>query len=71
VGTRDTPRGLTDRELTVVRLIAQGRTRAEIARDLHIHIAPGTVDSHVQSAYRKTGTASQAQLTLWLQDGEQ
>jgi DNA-binding NarL/FixJ family response regulator len=69
MASRDTPRGLTDRELAVVRLIAQGRTRAEVAGDLHI--APGTVDSHVQSAYRKTGTASHAQLTLWLQDGAQ
>jgi DNA-binding CsgD family transcriptional regulator len=48
---RELPRGLTDRELTVVRLIAQGRTSAEVAGNLHI--STSTVHSHVHSAYRK------------------
>ena len=61
--------GLSDRELTVVRLIAQGRTRAEIAGQLHI--AQSTVDAHVQNAKRKTGATTQAQLILWLQGGSQ
>jgi DNA-binding CsgD family transcriptional regulator len=60
---------LTDRELTVVRLVAEGRTSAQIGRDLHI--SPNTVDSHVRKAYAKTGTHSRAQLTLWLRDGAQ
>ena len=64
-----TSRSLTDRELAVVRLLALGRSRADIAGDLHI--AKGTVDSHVQNAYRKTGTSTHAQLTLWLQEGPQ
>lgn len=65
----DTPRSLTDRELAVVRLIALGRTRADIARELHI--AQSTVDAHVQSCKRKTGVSTQEQLILWLQDGPQ
>jgi DNA-binding NarL/FixJ family response regulator len=62
-----TPRSLTDRELAVVRLIALGRTRADIAAALHIALS--TVDVHVQSAYRKSGASTHAQLTLWLQGG--
>jgi FixJ family two-component response regulator len=38
-------RSLTDREPAVARLIAMGRTRADIASELHI--APATVDAHV------------------------
>jgi DNA-binding NarL/FixJ family response regulator len=60
---------LSDRELAVARLIAQGRSRAEIAAQLHI--ARGTVDSHVQNAYRKSGVSTPAQLILWLQEGPQ
>ena len=61
------PRSLTDRELSVVRLLALGRSRADIATELRV--AKCTVDSHVQNAYRKTGTRTHAQLTLWLQGG--
>jgi DNA-binding NarL/FixJ family response regulator len=60
---------LTDRELAVVRLLALGRTRVDIAGELHI--APSTVDAHVQNCYRKTGVTTQAQLILWLQEGPQ
>jgi DNA-binding NarL/FixJ family response regulator len=58
---------LTDRELAVARLLAQGRSRSDIAAQLHI--APSTVDAHVQNCYRKSGTTTQAQLILWLQGG--
>lgn len=58
---------LTDRELAVARLVALGRARADIARDLHI--SPSTVSSHVRKAYAKTGTRTHAQLALWLQGG--
>jgi DNA-binding NarL/FixJ family response regulator len=61
------PRSLTDRELSVVRLLALGRSRADIASG--VRVAKGTVDSHVQSPYCKTGTRTHAQLTLWLQGG--
>jgi DNA-binding CsgD family transcriptional regulator len=58
---------LSDRELTVARLLADGRTRADIAEQLHL--SRRTVDSHVQNAYRKTGVQTEEQLILWLQDG--
>jgi DNA-binding NarL/FixJ family response regulator len=38
---------LTDRELDVIRLVAQGRTNAEISAELHI--ALGTVKTHLSS----------------------
>jgi DNA-binding NarL/FixJ family response regulator len=65
---RDTSR-LSDRELTVARLLADGRERADIASTLHR--ARSTVDAHVQNAYRKTGARTPAQLILWLQGGAQ
>ena len=58
---------LSDRELKVARLLAEGRTRADIAAQLQI--SRHTVDAHVQNAYRKTGLQTEEQLILWLQGG--
>lgn len=58
---------LTDSELAIVRLIAQGRTGPQIGQALFI--STRTVDSHVQSAYRKTGTRTRAELASWYLDG--
>ncbi len=44
---------LTDREVDVVREVAQGKTNAEIAATLYI--APGTVKNHVAAIQRKLG----------------
>lgn len=50
---------LTDRELTVLKLVAAGRTNREIAKE--IFVAEGTVKAHVASIYRKLGVHSRAE----------
>lgn len=54
---------LTTREREVLRLIAQGYTYKEIARDLFI--SGKTVESHVSSVLRKLQLSSRHQLTRW------
>ena len=56
--------GLTRREQEVVVLVAEGKTNAEIARQLWI--SPGTVRRHLENVFAKLGvhtrTAAVAQL---------
>jgi DNA-binding CsgD family transcriptional regulator len=52
--TRVNPAGLTERQVQVVRLLAEGMTNAEIAADLFVSVR--TVDSHVAAALEKLGT---------------
>jgi DNA-binding NarL/FixJ family response regulator len=54
---------LTARERDVLRLIAQGYTYKEIARELYISVK--TVESHVSSVLRKLQLSSRHQLTRW------
>jgi DNA-binding NarL/FixJ family response regulator len=54
---------LTGREREVLRLIAQGYTYKEIARELYISVK--TVESHVSSVLRKLQLSSRHQLTKW------
>ncbi|HLK75902.1 MAG TPA: response regulator transcription factor [Streptosporangiaceae bacterium] len=54
---------LTSREREVLRLIAQGYTYKEIARELYISVK--TVESHVSSVLRKLQLSSRHQLTRW------
>jgi DNA-binding NarL/FixJ family response regulator len=54
---------LTTREREVLRLIAQGYTYKEIARELFISVK--TVESHVSSVLRKLQLSSRHQLTRW------
>ena len=51
--------GLTGRELAVLRLLAAGRTNAQIAADLYI--SPSTASVHVSSILRKLGVSSRVQ----------
>ena len=51
--------GLTGRELAVVRLLAAGRTNAQIGAELYI--SPKTASVHVTSILRKFGVASRVQ----------
>jgi ATP/maltotriose-dependent transcriptional regulator MalT len=54
----DNPFGLSDREVEVLRLVAEGLTDGQVARELHI--SPRTVGGHLGSIYRKLGVPSRA-----------
>jgi LuxR family maltose regulon positive regulatory protein len=53
---------LSPREVEVLRLIAQGRTNQEIARQLII--SPGTVKAHTSSIYRKLGVTNRTEAAV-------
>ena len=52
---------LTDSELKVVNLIAQGATNRSVAQQLHV--TPHTVKTHLHNTFAKLGITSRAQLT--------
>lgn len=60
---RTWPRGLTDREVDVLRLVARGRTNKEVAGQLHL--SPKTVGRHVENLYAKVGVSSRAAAALF------
>jgi HD-GYP domain-containing protein (c-di-GMP phosphodiesterase class II) len=62
------PAGLTDREVDVLRRIALGGSIEEAAADLHL--APKTVDFHLQNIYSKAGVNSRAAATLFAVQNE-
>jgi DNA-binding CsgD family transcriptional regulator/tetratricopeptide (TPR) repeat protein len=53
------PFGLTGRELAVLRLLAAGRTNAQIGAELYI--SPKTASVHVTSIFRKLGVSGRVQ----------
>lgn len=55
--------GLTDRETEVVGLLARGMQTKQIATALGI--SPKTVDTHIQSAYRKMGVSTRAAAAMY------
>ncbi len=55
----DTKAVLTEREREVLRLVAAGYRRAEVARKLFI--SPKTVEKHLERSFRKLGVHTQAQ----------
>jgi HD-GYP domain-containing protein (c-di-GMP phosphodiesterase class II) len=57
------PAGLTDREVEVLRLLAEGRMTKQVARELGI--SPKTADHHVQAIYGKIGVSTRAGATLF------
>jgi HD-GYP domain-containing protein (c-di-GMP phosphodiesterase class II) len=57
------PRGLTDREVEVLRLIARGQDRREVAKRLYV--SEGTVRSHLEHIYSKIGVSNRAAATLF------
>jgi DNA-binding CsgD family transcriptional regulator len=58
--TRANPAALTARQLEVARLLCDGRTNAEIARQLHLSVR--TVDHHVAAIFSKVGTHSRREV---------
>jgi pimeloyl-ACP methyl ester carboxylesterase/DNA-binding CsgD family transcriptional regulator len=55
---------LTDRELEVAALVAEGLTNQSIARRLSV--APRTADAHVENILRKLQVHSRAQIASWV-----
>lgn len=54
---------LTSREEQVLHTVAQGRTNAEIAAELHI--SASTVKTHLASLMRKVGARNRVELAMW------
>lgn len=59
--------GLSPRECEVVRLVAEGKTNAEIA--LKTGLAPSTVKDYVANACRKAGVTNRVALGVWWATG--
>jgi DNA-binding CsgD family transcriptional regulator len=60
---------LTDAELKVVNLIAQGMTNRSVAQRLHV--TPHTVKAHLRNAFAKLGINSRAELSKFMDDTDQ
>ena len=60
---------MTAREFEVARLIAEGRTNAEIADELGI--APKTASSHVEHVLAKLGASRRAEIATWVSTVDQ
>ncbi len=59
---------LTEREIEIVRLVADGLTNREIA--LRTYLSPNTVKVHLRNIFTKTGVASRTELTVMaMQEG--
>jgi DNA-binding CsgD family transcriptional regulator len=58
------PAGLTEREVEVLRLVAEGLTNAEAAERLSL--SPRTVDFHLRTIYGKLGVSSRAAATRFM-----
>ena len=56
---------LSDREAQVAVLIAQGRSKAAIAR--HLYVSENTVRTHAKNAYAKLGVRSKTELAEFLE----
>ena len=61
-------RDLTPREAEVMRMLAAGRTRREIADDLVV--STNTVRWHMQNVYEKLGVHTREELAALLGEGE-
>ena len=57
------PAGLSEREIEVLRLVAEGCSNREVAKRLYI--SPRTADHHVQHIYAKIGVSSRAAAALF------
>ena len=55
--------GLTQRELTILPLLAEGRTNREIGERLHI--SQHTAANHLRSILQKTGCANRTEAAAW------
>jgi DNA-binding CsgD family transcriptional regulator len=60
---------LTDSELKVVRLIAEGATNSSVAQQLHL--SPHTVKTYLRNAFAKLGINSRVQLTQLIRGSDE
>ena len=65
---RTNPAGLSEREIDVLRLVAEGRSNPEIADRLHV--SRRTAEHHVQHIYTKIGVSSRAAAALFALEHE-
>jgi HD-GYP domain-containing protein (c-di-GMP phosphodiesterase class II) len=65
---RAVPAGLTDRQVEVLRLLAEGLSNRHIAERLVV--SPRTAEHHVQDIYLKLGTSSRAAAALFAVEHE-
>ena len=57
------PAGLTNREIEVLRLVAQGKNNSEIARELFISL--NTVMRHMTNVFTKTDTSNRVEAAVF------
>ncbi len=62
--TRNNPAQLTDRQLDILALLAEGLRNADIA--VRLHISPRTVDHHVSAVLAKLGVGSRLEAARWV-----
>jgi DNA-binding CsgD family transcriptional regulator/tetratricopeptide (TPR) repeat protein len=62
--TRDNPAQLTDRQVDVLNLVADGLRNADIAAALHI--SPKTVDHHISAILAKLGVGTRGDAAQWV-----
>jgi DNA-binding NarL/FixJ family response regulator len=62
----DAPAGLTERELAVLLLVAQGKTNKAIAQQLAV--TERTVEFHVGNVRRKLAVASRVEVAVWAKE---
>ncbi len=60
------PAGLTSREVEVLRLVAEGLTNPQVAKELFL--SPRTVQRHLNSIYHKLGVRSRTAATRFAID---
>jgi NarL family two-component system response regulator LiaR len=60
-----TPRGLTQRELEILRLVAEGHSNAALARRLWV--TEQTVKFHLSNVYRKLQVTNRTEASRWAQ----
>jgi DNA-binding NarL/FixJ family response regulator len=63
------PTGLSERELEVAGLVAEGLANKAIAARLHLSVR--TVESHVRHALAKVGLHNRTQLATWARERTQ
>ena len=59
---------VSEREVEILELVAQGLTNGEIARRLWV--TETTVKFHLSRVYRKLGVSNRTSAALWLRDRE-